>query len=377
MSKKGENIRKRKDGRWEGRYKKGRRENGQIIYGSIYGRSYREVKEKMQVIVLNPSEHCKPQLSHEMTFSELLKHWQEANEIRLKGGTKVKYANIINTHIIPYLGNLKMSEITASVINEFLADRLRCGRVDGTGGLSASYVRSISLVITSAMKYAVNEDIGNPLKNKIYKPGIVKGELSILTLDDQRLLEQGISNDMTPTSIGIMISLYTGLRIGEVCALMWKDIDFSSRTIYVRHTVSRVKSLNSDYKTTLILDEPKTNSSKRIIPIPSPLLTILNKFHENSKSLFVVSDCEHFISPRTYDARYHRVLSNYHIADLNYHALRHTFATRCIEAGVDVKTLSEILGHSDVSVTLNTYVHSSLEMKHTQLEKLTTLVKIV
>ena len=382
MPKKGENIRKRKDGRWEGRYKKGRKENGKIIYTSVYGRSYREVKEKIQnalsTPVVNTSEQTendiKKQITSEMTLAELLIRWQENNEIRLKGGTRTRYSNLINAQIIPCIGYMKVSEITTAFINAFLNDRLQKGRLDGKGGLSGSYVRSISLVISSALKYAVSEEICAPLKSKISKPSIVKSELPILSLNDQRLLEQKIINDMSPTSIGILISLYTGLRIGEICALMWSDIDFSTCTLSVRHTVSRVKPKSGISKTVLILDEPKTISSKRIIPIPSTLLPILCDYRMKSKSAYVVSDKDGFISPRTYESRFHRILKNCHIAEVNYHTLRHTFATRCIEAGVDVKSLSEILGHSNVSTTLNTYVHSSLEMKKAQLEKLASLI---
>ncbi|MGN0317032.1 MAG: tyrosine-type recombinase/integrase [Lachnospira sp.] len=373
MSRKGENIRKRKDGRWEGRYKKGNKEDGSILYGSVYGKTYREVRRKMQIAIATPQSLKMSDSPSEMTFSELLTLWQETNEIRLKGGTKTKYSNLIDTHIIPSLGSMRVTEITVPVINAFLSDRLQRGRLDGKGGLSPSYVRSISLVISSAMKYAVNEDICKPLKNKICKPSVIKGELPILTLESQRLLESIIVRELTPTRVGIMISLYTGLRIGEVCALAWSDIDFTNCTIYVRHTISRVKAGTADARTELILDEPKTVSSKRIIPIPSPLLPILLEYRNHSKSAFVVSDKDSFVSPRTYESRFHKVLNDCHIEDINYHALRHTFATRCIEAGVDVKSLSEILGHSNVSITLNTYVHSSLEMKKSQLEKLTLL----
>ncbi len=382
MPKKGENIRKRKDGRWEGRYKKGIKENGKIRYGSVYGKSYREVKEKMQIAISVPPIISQPQteidikmqISSVTTLAELLRCWLENIEVRLKGGTRTKYSNLINAQIIPCIGHMKVSEITTASINAFLNDRLQRGRLDGKGGLSGSYVRSISLVLSSALKYAVSEELCAPLKNKISKPNIVKSELQILSLNDQRLLEKRIMNDLSPTSIGILISLYTGLRIGEVCALMWSDICFSTSTLSVRHTVSRVKAQCGDLKTVLILDEPKTVSSKRIIPIPSPLLPILYEYRGKSKSAYVVSDKDDFVSPRTFESRFHRILKNCHINDLNFHALRHTFATRCIEAGVDVKSLSEILGHSNVSITLNTYVHSSLEMKKTQLEKLSSLI---
>lgn len=373
MSKKGENIRKRKDGRWEGRYKRGRKENGEILYGSVYGKTYREVKEKMRVAMVAPKDVNPPNVSAEMTFAILLHKWQESNEIRLKGGTKTRYENLINTHIIPELGGLKLSDINATTINGFLNDKLMKGRLDGSGGLSPSYVRSISLVITSALNYAVTEGYMQAFKNKINKPNITKSELPILSLENQKVLEQHIKSELTPTSIGILISLYTGLRIGEICALCWNDINLNTRTIYVRHTVSRIKSAGGDNKTELILDEPKTASSKRVVPIPSPLFYALVDFRKDATSLYVVSSTDSFVSPRTYDARFHRILNDCHLEDLNYHGLRHTFATRCIEAGVDVKSLSEILGHANVSITLNTYVHSSLEMKKSQLEKLTLL----
>ena len=210
-------------------------------------------------------------------------------------------------------------------------------------------------------------------KNRINKPSIAKSELPILSIENQKVLEQHISAELTPTSIGILISLYTGLRIGEICALCWNDIDLNARTIYVRHTASRIKSADGNSKTELILDEPKTASSKRVVPIPSPLFYALVEYRKDATSIYVVSSTDSFVSPRTYDARYHRLLSDCHLEDLNYHGLRHTFATRCIEAGVDVKSLSEILGHANVSITLNTYVHSSLEMKKSQHEKLTLL----
>ena len=373
MSKKGENIRKRKDGRWEGRYKRGRKENGELIYGSVYGKTYREVKEKMRVAMTVPKDVKPPIASAEMTFAILLRKWQESNEIRLKGGTKTRYENLINSHIIPELGELKLSEISATTINGFLTTKLMKGRLDGSGPLSPSYVRSIALVITSALNYAVAEGYMQAFKNKINKPTITKSELPILSLENQKVLEQHLKAELTPTSIGILISLYTGLRIGEICALCWNDINLNTRTIYVRHTVSRVKSAGTDSKTELILDEPKTASSKRVVPIPSPLFNAILDYRRDATSIYVVSSTDSFVSPRTYDARFHRVLSDCHLEDLNYHGLRHTFATRCIEAGVDVKSLSEILGHANVSITLNTYVHSSLEMKKSQLEKLTLL----
>ena len=306
----------------------------------------------------------------DVTFEWLLQKWQKINDVRIKGGTKKKYDNLINMHILPYLGHLKLKEITATIINVFINDKLQNGRLNSDGGLSPSYVRSISQIILSALKYAVSEGLCQPIKEKIYKPSVIKCTPVILSVESQRILEQYIRLNLNATNIGIMISLYTGLRIGEICALSWQDVDLDEKIIFVRHTVARVRSTDGKSKSKLILDEPKTASSKRIIPIPSQIFSLLTKYKKISASPYVVSYTDSFVSPRTYEARFRKTLQECKIHCLNYHGLRHTFATRCIEAGVDTKSLSEILGHSNVSITLNTYVHSSLEMKKKQLEKL-------
>ncbi len=370
MSKKGENIRKRKDGRWEGRYKKGYKNNGGTLYGSVYGKSYREVKEKMQKVSLTSTNQSKSKNTSNLTFKQLLQIWQTANSIKFKNGTKNKYENLIRTHIIPELGAMKLSELNTTVINDFLNEKLQNGRLDGSGGLSHSYVRSISVIISSAINFAVTEELCFPLKNGIKKPSLRKTVPKVMSVEDQKTLERDIRQNISPEGIGVLLSLYTGLRIGEVCALSWKDIDFRQKIIYVNHTVSRIISDETDRKTVLILDEPKTVSSKRIIPIPSQIFQILYDYSQDSKSPYVVSTTESFVSPRTFSERVHRLFKKSNVKKLNYHGLRHTFATRCIEVGVDIKSLSEILGHSNVSITLNTYVHSSMEMKKTQLEKL-------
>ena len=374
MSKRGDNIHKRKDGRWEGRYKKGRTLSGAIQYGSVYGKSYREVKEKLSLVSSSPT---KPTVikGRERTFGEVLNLWMSNNKVRLKGGTINKYQNLIDTHIMPELGSISISSIDATIINEFLNRKLTSGRVDGSGGLSPSYVRSIMLVVSAAIHYAVEEQMCQPLKSSISKPTVLKQDLPILDQEEQKTLEEYTLNNFNFTCVGILISLYTGLRIGEICALAWEDVDFKRMIIRVRHTVARVKTEGTDapHATQLIIDTPKTKASIRDIPISSSLLPILTRLRSISGTGYVISDCETFVRPRTFEYRYHRVLDAAGITQVNFHALRHTFATRCIEAGVDVKSLSEILGHANVSVTLNTYVHSSIEMKRNQLEKLPAL----
>ena len=372
MAKRGDNIRKRKDGRWEGRYKKERTVDGCIIYGSVYGKTYKEVKEKMAAIISHPLQLATPK-GQGKTFGEVLNLWMDNNRVRLKGGTINKYQNLIDTHIMPELGQTKINELSATRINTFLNEKISRGRVDGSGGLSASYVRSIMLVINAAIKYAVSEQLCSPLKTPICKPSADKTELSILSAEEQKKLEASLLNNFDLTGAGIYISLHTGLRIGEVCSLAWNDIDMNKRVIHVRHTVARIRSSSSAGSTLLVIDTPKTKASKRDIPISSTLLPILLKLKTLSSKGFLLTGTNEFIKPRTFEYRYHKILDECGITSVNYHALRHTFATRCVEAGVDIKSLSEILGHGNVSVTLNTYVHSSLELKRKQLEKLVTL----
>lgn len=374
MSKRGENIHKRKDGRWEGRYKKGRKFDGTLIYGSVYAKTYREVKEKLALAAANP-EGVAAQKKGEVCFGEVLFLWLENNKVRHKGATINKYQYLINKHIIPELGDMKLSAVSSTVINSFLMEKMQNGRLNKKGGLSSSYVRSIMLIINSALKFAVDEQMCKPIKSQIYKPSIQKKEVTILSIEEQKQLENYLFAELDSTCIGILVSLYTGMRIGEICALRWEDIDLTNNIIYVRHTISRVLNNNITDKgnSKLTIDTPKTKASNRVIPIPSVLMSVLEKKSETLCSEFLVSDAKDFISPRTYEYRYHRLLEKCGLPSVNYHVLRHTFATRCIEAGVDVKSLSEILGHSNVSITLNTYVHSSMELKRSQLEKLSIL----
>lgn len=368
MPRRGENIRKRGDGRWEARYPKGKGQNGKVSYGSVYGATYREVKQKRQRI-LEQNGSTTPSCGNQK-FGDILRLWEESNQVRLKASTVYRYHYLIEKHILPELGNRPVSELTGDVINAFLAEKLRHGRKDGHGGLSAAYVRSIMLVISSALRFGAAAGECPSVTAHIHKPPQPRKELSVLSKENQTLLEEVLLSNMDGTKLGVYISLYTGLRIGEICALTWKDIDLKDRTISVRHTVVRIKTSGNGPGTTLSLDRPKTPASLRSIPICSNLLRVLNEYGKHASTEFVISNGENFISPRTFAYRYGKLLEISHIPHFNYHALRHTFATRCIEAGVDVKSLSEILGHANAAITLNTYVHSSMELKRAQLEKL-------
>ncbi len=303
------------------------------------------------------------------TFGDVLDLWLVNNKVRLKGGSVAKYQNLITQHIKPELGSVLMSNFNATLVNDFLETKSKKGRLDGKGGLSASYVRSIALIINATISFAVKENLCLPLKNTINKPTIPKQELKILSPFEQRKLEDFVLNNFNLQTAAIFISLRTGMRIGEVCGLAWNDVNLKTGVIHIRHTVARIKDGN---KTKLVLDTPKTTASMRDIPISTDLMPLLIKL-KNYSSTFVISNSDSFANPRTLEYTFHKTLEMCGIENIKFHALRHTFATRCIEAGVDVKSLSEMLGHSNVGITLNTYVHSSLEMKRNQLEKICTL----
>lgn len=373
MPKKGENIRKRADGRWEGRYKVDTLPNGKTKYRSVYGKTYKEVKSKMYFCASQSYFSDKEKTSQKILIRDIIDTWINTNKSTHKGATEIRYEYLIKKHIIPELGDVPLSSVTSSMLTSFMNRKLEQGSLNGKEALSPAYVRSIMSVTLSILQFAVNEGLCQPLNINLQKPSIDKRELEVLSVFDQNRLESALLNNINETKLGILISLNTGLRIGEVCALSWNDIDFENQIFHIRSTVARVKSTDSGVNSKLIIDKPKTKSSLRDIPIPSKLLTILVSMKKQSKGKYVVSAENSFVSPRTYEYRYHKILDEYNIPSVNYHTLRHTFATRCIEVGVDVKTLSEILGHANVSITLNTYVHSSMELKRQQLEKLSIL----
>lgn len=319
---------------------------------------------------INKKEPERDMVYSEPLVAEVIRGWMENNQVRWKGATMYKYSYLVDAHLIPSLGHIPIRQLTAREINIFLFEKVKTGRLDGRGGLSPTYVKTIMLILQRVMEYAASEQLCPPLAAPICKPQGACSTVSVLGIEEQRKLERFLDAGVDETGLGVAISLYTGMRLGEVCALKWEDVDLKVGVIHVNRTVARVSTEKTGRKTQLILDTPKTKASRRDIPVCSRLLFMLQRQKRISHSEFLTSETSLFISPRTYEYRYRRLLDECGIAYLNYHALRHTFATRCIEAGADIKSLSEILGHASVSVTMNTYVHSSMELKRKQVEKM-------
>lgn len=371
MSRRGENIHKRKDGRWEGRYIKNYDINGKAQYGSVYSKSYLEVKKKLNEKKYETTKNILPSKDRYTSLREVLYLWLDNNRVSLKEQTFSKYKRLIETHIVPVIGSVNIKSITSTYINKFLYEKTENGRLDGSGGLSPGYVKTLSFILNSSLKFAAQEGLCNFIAGSIITPPNKPRKLDVLSVNEQMILEHYISNNLNEKNIGILLSLYAGLRIGEVCALKWSDINFDEKTIHIKDTVSRISIVTEESaqtKTKLQINDAKTYSSNRTIPIPEILYKLLFQFRNNNSAFILKGSSYPYVDPRTLQYAFHKTLKKCGLRNINYHTLRHTFATRCIESGMDVKSLSEILGHSNVNITLNTYVHSSVTLKRKQLE---------
>ncbi|MDE6678594.1 MAG: site-specific integrase [Ruminococcus sp.] len=293
--------------------------------------------------------------SGKLTVKELFSEWFSAVKFKVKASTYANYRMKVEKHILPDFSGLTYSALSARLVHEFIEKKLKYG-------LSAKYVSDIVVVFKSMTKYVSAEHgYNNPLINVIL-PKTQKKELHLLSESEQMKLKKYISRDIDTTKIGVMLSYYAGLRIGEVCGLKWSDIDFAENTLTVNRTVQRIMKKNGCKSTEVIVSSPKSLTSKRTIPLPAFLGNILKK-HRKDGSFYVISGSEKITEPRTMQYRFKSILKKAGLPSVNYHSLRHMFATNCIKLDFDVKTLSEILGHSTVETTLNRYVHSSMERK--------------
>ena len=346
------NIYRRKDGRYEARVPLGKDENGKRRYRSFYGNTAEEAEYKM---LLAREPIAIPIALTEMTVRELTMEYITAIKPRLKESSEVNYRMKAEKHIIPAFGNMKCCLLKANDIYAFIESKLK-------SGLSARYVTDIIVLLKSIYRYASRVyGISNCLEG-IVMPKRTKPEIILLSKSEQARLMAYLNEDFDLNALGIALSLYTGIRIGELCALQWKDVDLTNRTITVRKTVQRIKNYDGKSKTKLVITEPKSASSVRVIPIPDCLVAMLERFKDSAEKYVLSGNCKP-VEPRTLQYRFAAILKKANLPSVHFHSLRHAFATNCVALGFDIKTLSEILGHSSVEITLNRYVHSSLDRK--------------
>lgn len=301
-----------------------------------------------------------------MKYKEWIEIWlcsyiKPTNKTR----TFENYKQMLDNHIITKIGDLDIRKITPLLLQNFLTELLKIGNKLNGRGLSTSTVNLIITIVQNSLKTAFRIGIINEYTaDRIKRPKLKESEVSCFNLIEQRKIEQAILSDKRDKMFGILLCLYMGLRIGELLALTWDDIDFISGFISVNKTCYDGKN------NCRLVFEPKTKSSKRTIPIPKQLISILKLKKQKSKSKYVIEENGKMVIIRSYQRSFALLLKKLNIEHRGFHSLRHTFATRALESGMDVKTLSEILGHKNATITLNRYAHSLMEHKQEMMNKL-------
>lgn len=287
----------------------------------------------------------------------------------VKFRTFLKYQEIIEKHINPILGKYELIDLNYEIIQDFVIEKIEHGNLLNHTGLSTNTVLSIVSVLKQSLKQAIMLKIipDNPM-SFVKVPVSKEKEVCAFDRKEQGIIEQFCLKHSRINYIGIVICLYTGIRLGELLALTWDDIDFEKKIMKINKT-----SFFSKGK--IHIDAPKTKCSNRVIPLPQKLLVILKKQYKKSKSIYIISTKKNMmVSIRSYQKTFASILRKCHIPYRNFHSLRHTFATRAIEMGMDVKTVSEILGHKNSMITLTRYSHSLFEYKVEMMNKMCSLI---
>ena len=280
MSKKGENIYKRKDGRWEGRYIRGYDTTGKSKWGYVYGKTYYEVKQKLLEKKNFALQHPTTAKKQPTTYSELLNAWLISSKLNTKESTYARYVHLINTHIRPCLGAYQLSKVSTQLIEEYVEHLLSNGRLDLSGGLAPKTATDILTIIKSTMEYAKYNNLNvccNLGKLSIKKK---EKEMRVFSMAEQEALVRVLITDMDLYKFGVLLSLYTGIRIGELCALKWEDFSLSEGVLKVRKTMQRIQDTDNvaPHKTKVIITEPKSICSIRTIPLPTFIAEITYRY---------------------------------------------------------------------------------------------------
>lgn len=359
MSKKELRIYHRKDGLWEARYIKEIDAFGKKKYGSVYGHSQKEAREKRQEAEDNIRLFRRPTVTRNMTVTQLAEEYLYVSKNRIKLSTLQRYEGFLKNHIDRSFGKQPVIYVTSISIQEFATKELNLG-------LAPQTINSILVFLHACFKYG-HRQYNLPTPEILYLT-VDKKEMRVLSAEEQKRLVNYLNKDLDIYKFGVLLALYTGLRIGELCALKWEDI--KDGRINVRRTVQRLQNTNGK-GTKLYVSTPKTSTSIREIPIPSFLKELIEIYQSNSQQEFVLGTAIVPIAePRIMQIKFKKYLIEAQIENANFHALRHTFATRCVEVGFEIKSLSEVLGHSNIATTLSRYVHATFQLKLDNMEKL-------
>ncbi len=302
-------------------------------------------------------------------FIELLELWLNDKKANVKEQSYAKYAYLVENNLKDNLGNIVFKNLTSEIVENYFNS-------ENVKKLSLSTQRTLLYIVKSTIALGVSKKLRKELvieNIKIKKP---KSRIIYFTKKEQIILESYLRNNIDLLNIGLLICLYTGIRLGEVCGLKWGDVDLNNKSITINRTIQRIKNddISSNFKTKKIVSSPKSDSSNRVIPLPDFIINILKDFKEDN-NFFILTGSLSFKDARVYERHLKNVLQICEIRQLNFHTLRHTFATRSIESGMDIKTLSEILGHSSYLITLDVYVHSTIDQKRNCINNLVDYLK--
>ena len=360
MSRRGENIYKRNDGRWEGRYIRGRTPEGRAQYGYVYAATYSACREKRRQRLRELPREISP--SNNMTLPEAVELFftEREQKRKLKESTVSRYRYMVRRYIQPQLGAAPLYTLTEKRVAAFYQ------RLQGQG-LSPKSARDAGVLLRAILRTAIKRGCFCTGVNAEL-PVCKKRQVEIFTEPEILRLAHHIVDEPDLTGLGVLLALNSGLRLGELCALRWSDIDLHAGFLRVEREVQR---LYEQGRTRLVVQPPKSESSLRRIPLPVDILSLLAAHKpKNVGSVCLLTGTAAPLEPRTMQNRYRALLKRAGVPYRNFHALRHTYATRCIEQNVDVKSVSEMLGHSDVRITLQTYVHVSLRHKQQAVQSI-------
>lgn len=322
--------------------------------------------------------------NNRITIESWIRTWQEENKPFVKESTFATYSVTIENHILPYFGKRTLETISHEDNQEFILFLSRKKRKDGTGYLSEKAVKDIMALWLGILGKAEQKGYINlgkaryqyPAPDNVQnRPG--RQRENYLTLNEEFEIMNCLKKQTSLKSLGVMLALSTGMRIGEICALRWECIDIPRGLVHINKTLQRIYTKeNGVGKSKVIVTSPKSLKSDRYIPIPKNCLSAIKKYQEAPKVYLLTGKVDKFIEPRTLRAYYDRLMENNGTRYVTFHGLRHTFATRLVESGCDYKTISELLGHADINTTLRTYIHSDIDRKRKFVEKARKMLEI-
>lgn len=297
-------------------------------------------------------------------FKSVVELWQADKQQFVKKSTFAAYSLLIANHLLPAFS--EANDISEEDVQQFVFKKLK-------EGLSQKSVKDILIVLKMILRYGAKHNLMEHRQIEIRFPTErERQEVEVLSKTNQRKIMEFVKSNFTFQNLGIYICLSAGLRIGEVCALTWNDIDAEQGVIYVTKTIQRIYLVGKiEKRTEVIIDTPKSKNSIREIPMTKELLRMVKPLKKVvNSSFFVLTNSAAPTEPRTYRNYYKRLMKQLDIPALKFHGLRHSFATRCIESNCDYKTVSVLLGHSNISTTLNLYVHPNMEQKKRCIEQM-------